>query len=114
VTARSDRKSKLTKRFDWEDPSFDAGWKLVSFPKRGRTEMNASPLHASQTDGKVSDKAKPDKPDQKPQSDEPTALPSSGEVRVDYKQSPSSPAEDKKIHSRRPLPVVPDRSPNDQ
>jgi hypothetical protein len=67
------------------------------------TEMDNNPFNASQTDGTKSDKSKPDK---KTQSDEPIMLPSGGEVRVGYSQSPRSPAEDKNIHSRRPLPVV--------
>lgn len=75
--------------------------------------MNGNARSASQTDETKSDKTKPEKPDQRPLSDEPISLPSGGEVNVEYKQRPSSPAEDKKIHSRRPLPVTPDRSPGD-
>jgi hypothetical protein len=76
--------------------------------------MNGTPFNASQTDGTKSNNTKPDKSDQDPQSDEPVVLPSGGEVNVGYKERPSSPSEDKKIHPRRPLPVVPDRPPNEE
>ncbi len=74
--------------------------------------MNGTPLDASQADETKSNNAKPDKPYQEPKSDESVVLPSGGEVNVGYNESPSSPGEDKKIHSRRPLPVVPDRPPS--
>jgi hypothetical protein len=73
--------------------------------------MNGTPFKASQADETKSNSTKADKPYQEPQSDQPVVLPAGGEVNVGYKESPSTPAEDKKIHSRRPLPIVPDRPP---
>lgn len=75
--------------------------------------MNARLLQASQRDREGTEKGKPDEQDQESQSDAPIVLPSGGEVTVEHKKNPTSPTEDKKIHPRRPLPVIPERSPKD-
>lgn len=77
-------------------------------------EMIANLAQAPQEDRKVFDNGQPDRQDQESQPDEPIVLPCSGEVTVEHKEQPSSPAEDKKIHPRRPLPVVPERSPKEE
>ena len=41
-------------------------------------------------------------------------LPSSGRANVRYRKEPPSQPEDKKIQPRRPLPIVPDRNPEDR
>lgn len=76
--------------------------------------MNASVFCAPESPGAASVQAETDTPNQEPQRDEGVVLPSGGRVNVDYKQTPSAPVEDKKIHSRRPLPIVPERSTDDK
>lgn len=75
--------------------------------------MNARIYNTSGSDKNIPDNPKPDTLKQEPLPEGHVVLPSSGQVDVGYQQAPTLPPEDKKIHSRRPLPLVPERSPKD-